>query len=133
VPVINLDKVRKLRSLKYNGNCPTVCEAYKKDLEFKDIVKLVRQKINETYPKKAGWKISVTQEHFRGGRAIDVKVNAAPFELREQSPDHDYPILNKQAKELKKSLQTIVDLYNFDGSDTQTDYFYNNYYTTVSL
>ena len=117
---------------------------YNKDLDLKEISKEIRKDIKKTFGKEV--KASVTSSRFAGGWGIDVKIkdigfnpfskefldnyeeiNKAPWEFR------DVKRYNDKALSILKEIEGIHDSYNFDGSDTQVDYFHVNYYGHVKF
>lgn len=134
--VINFEQQKKLKSLEYNGNCPMVGEKWSSatnKLSTTEIAKLVRQDVSKVFNKKDGWKISITSEYFAGGSAINLRVKESPILLEKYDEDLGYKVLNQEGKRIYKELKKLVDAYNFDGSDTQSDYFHRNYYSHVSI
>jgi len=134
--VVNFDRHKKLKSLEYNGNCPSVGEKWDRDvdkLSTTEIAKLVRQDVSKVFNTKDGWKISITSEYFAGGSSINLRVKKSPKVLMEYNEDLGYKTLNEEGRRIQKELEKLVNAYNFDGSDTQTDYFHTNYYSNVSI
>jgi hypothetical protein len=134
--VVNFDRRKQLKSLEYNGNSPSVGEKWNRDvskLRTTDIAKLIRKDVAEVFKKADGWKISITSEYFAGGSSINLTVKKSPIVLREYNEELGYETLNEEGKKVQKELEQLVDAYNFDGSDTQTDYFYKNYYSHVRI
>lgn len=145
---------------KESAYTPTYTEGKKyqavKNLSLKDIAKLIRQEIRETYPE---WKISVRVDHHS---SIDLRVKDSPIKLYnkewailyiEAKETKDWskfseatrPYINRQynheklerftdeAKKIFDNFKLIVEQYNFDDSDSQTDYFHVNYYTSIGV
>lgn len=134
--VINFEQKKKLKSLEYNGNCPMVGNKWSSatdKLSTTEIAKLVRQDVAKVFNKKDGWKISITSEYFSGGSSINLTVKSSPIVLREYDEDLGYMVLNEKGKLIRKQLEELVDAYNYDGSDSQTDYFHRNYYSHVRI
>jgi len=88
-----------------------------------------------------GLKVSVRSDYFANGSSIDVRVTALPAGWALLNPErvrHDvltpnvYPEnlarYTEETTALLKVLQAIMDAYNYDGSDSQTDYFHVNFY-----
>jgi hypothetical protein len=134
--VINFEQRKKIKSLEYNGNCPTVGDKWNNKinkLSTTEIAKLIRQDVAKVFNKKEGWKFSITSEYFSGGSSINLRVKESPVVLHEYNEELGYQTLNENGKYIKKQLEELIDAYNYDGSDTQTDYFYRNYYSNVSI
>jgi hypothetical protein len=85
-----------------------------KDLDIAQIAKLVRQDIAAEV--KAGLlpkvKYSVRISRYSMGQSLDVTIGQA-----DRSPI--------------QRIEAIVFAYNYDGSDSQTDYFDNRFYTHI--
>ena len=114
---------------------------YDRSLSTKEIAAKLRAEVKAaikagTLP--AGTKISVRYRSYSGGSSIDVSVTALPdgfalhnperiqFEIEhpnEYVVDHHYPTYTPEAKALLATLKAMMDAYNYDRSDIQTDYF----------
>lgn len=123
------------------------------NLSTTDIAKLVRSEINAKYPKKKWYKVSVRSEYFAWGSAIEVSINATPFngltpEYQLALESQDWETFNKRERTraywqqtrytaemclFMDTLKNIQNQYNFDDSDSQTDYFHVNYYGGVQV
>ena len=60
----------------YTG-CGWEGEKYQRDLDIKDIAKLVKKQLKEEFPQ---CKFSVTIERYSGGQSLNVSLMAAPFQ-----------------------------------------------------
>lgn len=90
-----------------------------KDMDIKDIAKLVRKDLNE-YFKGQNYKISVRIERFSMGQAINVFLSNTGIEN------------NIEAKrDTKDAVQRILDQYDYDKSST--DYSEVNFYHNVYI
>jgi hypothetical protein len=87
-----------------------------KDMDIADIAKLIRQDIKEQYP--AASKSSVRIERYSMGQSLYVVIKG---------------INATHAERVKKGIKQIVEAYNFDDSDSMTDYFHVNFYSDVRL
>ncbi|WP_327309791.1 hypothetical protein OG730_41650 (plasmid) [Streptomyces sp. NBC_01298] len=80
-------------------------------------------------------KVSVTSEYFSGGGAIRMRVKNVPREwgfVRKRDPWGDMRWVPSDAFEaVLTDLKVIHQAYNYDGSDSQVDYFHVNYYGSV--
>ena len=124
---------------------------YDGSLSTPAIAKLVRTEIAAAI--KSGdlpkIKTSVRSESFAGGSAIRIAVKEVPagfvmynpeWLAREIANPHG---LNTPAygeskyspayDKMMATLKSMLDAYNFDGSDTQTDYFHVNFYGSVDF
>jgi hypothetical protein len=83
-------------------------------------------------------------QRFSGGQSVDVKVSGLGFHVHNRErlifslenphscpPNVDF--YNARARELLKHLEGRLGAFNFDGSDSQTDYFHVNFYGHVSF
>jgi hypothetical protein len=82
----------------------------------------------------AGTKISVRSESFSGGSAIRIGVTGFPEEWGWHPVEHPYPHqgATRALGELGIALYDLMNAYNFDGSDSQVDYFHVRFYDSVS-
>lgn len=130
-------------------NAPTFGSRYDRDLDVKEIAKRVRAEIK--LAKKAGalpvGKVSVRIERFSMGQAIRCEVRSlapacgslyfAPAKAEELRENH-LPVARKDIwtpvrHRIEDTLTAIVNAYNYDNSDSMTDYFDVNYYTTIEI
>lgn len=94
------------------------------NLDITEIAKLIRKDIKNELP---AIKASVKIERYSMGQSIDVVAWT------------DVPIyvvgrdLNSNGQRLYDKLKEIVDAYNFNDSDSMTDYFHVNFYGGVRL
>jgi hypothetical protein len=119
-----------------------------KNMSRADIAKLFRQDIKEAI--KCGFlpnglKVSVRTSEFSGGGSINVRVTAVPeglpllFIPRAYSDfcnPHTYcemPILSTQAAALVQKLDSMLQQYNFDNSDIETDYFHMRFCSSIDI
>lgn len=71
-------------------------------------------------------------------KAEDIKnkwkneIKEGNHEMNQYYINDDY-IITPEAKELFKKVNTIINSYNFDDSDSQIDYFHTNFYYTLSI
>ena len=104
-------------------------------------VKEIRNNIKELYPAKKGWKFSITREHYSSVRC---EILSAPVELRvDTTKDNEgvnhfwiesrFEGKNETATEILKNINAILNLNNFDNSDSMTDYFHVGHYVTLSI
>ena len=110
-----------------------------KDLDIKDIAKLVRADIKATV--KANnlpqGKYSVTISRYAGGQSMSVYVSDTQLII--DNPEYNYMThpgserYTPEAQAMRKTVQEIANAYNFDDCDSMTDYFHVNYYVHVSI
>ncbi len=115
---------------------------YDRSLSIVEIGKLVRKEIKAQYP---DIKASVTTDHFTGGKSLDIVIKSVPFGImnpmrvevlrqnRVRGEEGAYPLRTDKAEQLLKALDDLVNQWNFDGSDMQSDYFNVNFYQHVSF
>ena len=96
-----------------------------KDLDVKDIAKLIRQDLK----KFKDCKFSVSIHRYSGGRSLNVKLvecsNLNRFEIFKSEYCDSRAVFND---EFNAELKSIINQYNFDRSNPQSDYFYVNFY-----
>jgi len=110
-----------------------------KDWKPKDVNKAVRADIAAAV--KAGQlpaaKYSVRTPHHG---SVDITVSGLPFQVR--TPHYNPNAAGNdpvrfwqtpQARALQTAVEAIANAYNFDDSDSMTDYFHNRFYLHVNL
>jgi len=123
---------------------------YNRDLRLRDIAKLVREQFKKEFPQ---CKFSVKTEYFSMGQALHVALMRAPFEIYLDKNERGYSQINKNSFNCSyeegyvnngskltkngfnvlKRMCNIVESYNREDSDSQTDYFDVNFYTHFSI
>ena len=118
---------------------------YDKALDVREIAKLIRADIRAAagpipHRLPEGFRAGVRISRYSMGRSIDVTIKAAPgvtvrnparveFEGRGGNgvmpPEARY-IHTEEARAVLEAVKAIIDAYNFDGSDVQSDYFHVN-------
>jgi hypothetical protein len=133
---------------------------YERGLDIVEIAKRLRAEIKAAI--KVGTlpavKYSVRVERFSGGKALDVTIKDYPGEIHnrrrielEQEVNkgsaaigkdryadlyteyEQTPYMTDEAIRLIKVLEALANQWNFDDSDSQTDYFHVNYYLHVAF
>lgn len=115
-----------------------------KGLNRAEIAKLVRADIKAAVASGAlpKAKYSVRVKSFSGGGSIDITFsfveepgfalfNAERLAFDIEHEHHVYspdPIYSERAREMTKKLEAILGAYNYDGSDSQVDYFNVRFY-----
>jgi len=104
-----------------------------RDLDVAAVAKLVRADIKAL--KIAGLVCSVRIERYSGGRSINVAVTACPVQIQTDayvaSNPHAYfegDRYTAEAKALLETLEGVLQAYNYDRSDIQSDYFCVRFY-----
>lgn len=121
---------------------------YNKDMDVKDIAKLVRQDIKASIkagrlPK--GTKTSVRISRYSMGRSLvisvislgDVIIDNPARKQWDQDNRHAYygnapSRFTPEATEAFAHMSEIVAAYNFDGSDSMTDYYHVNFSSHIT-
>lgn len=103
-------------------------------------VKEMRNELKALFPTKAGWKISVTREHYSAVRCI---ILAAPIELRNDITRTNENVNNfwiesnyadnETAKNALTKINDVLNLNNYDRSDSMTDYFDVGHYVSIGI
>lgn len=123
-----------------------VGKKYTPGMSTKDIAATLRAEVKAAIAKgdlPKGLKVSVRYRSFSGGSSIDLRVTAVPagfviknpervkHDLRTHyayTPDFHCPIFTPEATALKDKLQGMMNAWNYDRSDIQTDYFDVKFY-----
>ncbi len=114
------------------------------NLTTTQIAKLIRAEIKAK--KKSGElpnaKISVRTQYFANGSSIDIEIKNTPFNpinpeyIKDEKIDpslcNPSEYYTKEGKELRDKLEAIKDQYNYDNSDSMTDYFHVRFYGHVN-
>ena len=114
----------KIQGLKYENT---------KEFDIKDIAKLVRKDLKETFGKD--FKFSVTISRYSMGQSLDVSILESirnylnPTRVKDENSDESLYI--SEGFEVLDKIKEKVDQYNYDNSDSQTDYFDVNFHSYV--
>lgn len=117
---------------------------YDPDLDVVEIAKRVRKDLKREYP---GCKFSVRIQRFSMGRSLDVTIKHTDFQVvnpdrvrfRVENPEWDYPQTNApelyttEGEALLKRVKEIVQAYNFDDSDSMSDYYRVNFSQNIEF
>jgi len=122
---------------------------YQRDLDVKEIAKLVRADIKEAIRKKRlpkGTKVSVRISRYSGGRSVDAYIkhlggerviNPAWVKWHDENPNGYFgdapPRYTATATHALKTVAALIAAYNFDDSDHQTDYFCVNFHSNTEF
>lgn len=103
-----------------------------------EIAKNVREDIKEATRAgylPQGFKYSLKVDKFAGGSAIRTKIygNADILETHDVEPRWERLVLNDDHKELVNRVSNLIDAYNYNDSNAQTDYFNTAFYSTVEI
>lgn len=117
---------------------------YDSTRDIKEIAKLVRQDIKAAV--KAGdlpkLKASVRISRYSMGQSLDVEIKEVDCPVA--NPDRvaddllgvhppNHKLCTDEAYAVKDKVQVLVDEYNYDNSDSMTDYFDVNFYCRVNF
>ena len=112
----------------------------KSDMNIKDIAKEIKATLKKEFKE---CKFSVRIERYAGGQSLNIDLVQGPFEAFTEAGEdcrqvNPYYISDSKhfTPEAKKVLQRAYDLskeYNYDNSDSMTDYFDVNSYTHMSV
>ena len=116
---------------------------YDRDLDITEIATIIRQELKSAYP---ACTFSVRTERYAGGQALHVSLMAAPFaafkdigQFHEQVNHYylneykDDETLTLDAFNCMKLVRNIVQVFNYDDSDAQIDYFNTNFYLHLNI
>jgi len=98
-----------------------------KDLDLRDVAKLVRKDLKATFGK--AWKFSVRIERYSMGQSLNVEITKAPCSLYHKATSpravayHQTSERTQAADLAIKTVNDITDAYNYDDSDSQSDYY----------
>ncbi|MDQ6892222.1 MAG: hypothetical protein M3167_06030 [Acidobacteriota bacterium] len=93
-----------------------------------------------------GLKVSIRTSYFSGGSSIDVRIVSAPFSIMNKKriehdvrtpnaplSDDERPLHSERAREVLATLEGMLQAYNHDGSEIQSDYFDVRFYGHVNF
>jgi hypothetical protein len=119
---------------------------YEQGVDVAEIAKRVRKDIagKIRVGELPAAKYSVRISRYSGGRSLNVYVDLVPFRIvNEERVKQDVleawgsreMLLRRtpEAREVIAKIEALVEAYNFDGSDSQTDYFHVNFYATIDF
>ena len=92
-------------------------------------VQEVRKALSEAFPRKDGWKFSVTNENHM---SLQVAIMESPIEWTNTDINHYYPE-KSQYPEIVKKITEICMNGNHDNSDITTDYFDVGWYVGIRV
>ena len=98
----------------------TLTKSEKIYMNIKDIAKEIRQKLKKSYPKCT---FSIKISRYSMGQSLKISLMKAPFDAFKGDFDvNGNRIMDQYSHE-----------YNFDESDSMTDYFHVNFYLHVAI
>jgi hypothetical protein len=128
------------------ANDVTIGTKYNRDLDIKDVAKLVRKDIAAAIKAgklPEGLKATVRIDRYSMGQSLDVTVNACPGIVLSTARvafvaanPHDHcplPRMSAHGARVLATLEAIVQAYNFDRSEPMSDYYHVNFHSTVDF
>ncbi len=112
---------------------------YSDKLSIVEIAKEVREQLKKDFPE---CKFSVTKQSFSMGRSLTVSLVSAPFEVLigggkykqlNQFYINDSKELTEKGKETMSKVHDLINSYNFDDSDSQSDYCHVNFFEHLQV
>lgn len=101
-----------------------------RDLDLAIIAKRIRKELAAAFGK--GWKFTVQIKRYSGGQSLNVHAVKAPYTIIEPGKDRDVGMiqwqLNSRGEKARAKAEAIVDAYNYNNSDSMTDYFDVRFY-----
>lgn len=112
---------------------------YSDKLDIVEIAKIFRKEIRDKVKANilpSSYKYRVSCQRFAGGKSIDIYMEVPekcdqPRYWNETKERYDsYPASVQNAHDILRNMQKS---YNFDGSDSSSDYFFVNFYGHVNV
>jgi hypothetical protein len=95
------------------------------NLDIKEIAKLVRADLKQF----KDCKFSVSIERYSMGQSLNVYIMQTPFDVYEYIEEERKYTL--RANNLVTEVKNILNQYNYDNSDSMTDYFDTRFYSDI--
>ena len=112
----------------------------KSDLNIKEIAKEIRAALKKEF---SSCKFSIRISRYAGGQSLDIDLVQGPFEAFTKAGEdcrqvNPYYISSSnhftaEAKKVLERAYAISKEYNYDNSDSMTDYFDVNFYVNMSV
>lgn len=125
-----------------NPSYKFVGDRYDKNLSPKDIAKFVRAELRSKFP---GFKFSITSTYNKISvtikgvpRGFQVHSNEYLNHLADFGPDVNFgrsarAYYTPAYSNLLETIKAYINSYNFDDSESMTDYFHSNFYVFVQM
>lgn len=111
---------------------------FKESLTMKEIVQKIKTGLKET-----GCKWSIVKSEYSMGASITISLMEAPFDAFKQGNEKTYKQINQyhledtsitdEARQLLKKALDLSNVYNWDHSEPETDYFDVNFYLHLQI
>lgn len=95
-----------------------------KDIWGSDLVKIIKADVKEAFPQ---YKVLCSKELYAGGWTIHTTLKGTGMEKYVAGKQTD------EYKELHKNVEAIVDQYNYDDSDSMSDYYSVKFHSSVRI
>lgn len=96
-----------------------------KYLDIAEVAKLVRKDLKEAFP---SYKFSVRIERSTYSQALRVSVKNTGMKNHSYDPEGERAI-----GKLKSEIRQVIYAYNYDDSDSMTDYFSTKFYDSIQF
>jgi len=100
---------------------------YQPSLDVAEIARRLRKDLKEaTLP--TALKCAVRIRRFAGGQSLNVAITAAPSFIVWTTLPNGERVYTALARRWRDQIEVMRQAYNFDKSDSQSDYYNTNYY-----
>lgn len=108
---------------------------YDDNRNVKDTAKLIRKALKAAYK---GYKFSVRISRYSMGQSITVEIKTLPAGFgsvlnADVDPEYGVRLISDKAADLSRDVQTLVDSFNRQEIDSQSDYFNVDFFGSVSF
>lgn len=108
---------------------------YQDGRDVKDTAKLIRKALKAAYK---GLKFSVTISRYSGGQSISVEIKTLPAGFgsvlnAEEDPEYGVRLVSDEAIALLRSVESVVDGFNRQEIDSQSDYWNVDFFGHVNF
>lgn len=103
-----------------------------KDLDIKDVAKLIRADLKDKWP--AG-KFSVQLQRYSMGQSLHIEASTQVVMHGAEDSDGYWNEhkLNKEGVEWQRQIREVADAYNYDDSDSMSDYHDVRFYAHIRI
>ena len=108
---------------------------YNSDLSTVECAKLIRKELKEKFKNIV---FSIHSEYYSMGSSITIRILNCGFNFvnplyNSNNFSVDVPYYTEKALQLLNEIKKTAQQYNYDRSDSQTDYFDNHFYLDVDF